>query len=152
MDKYEASAELKQIIKEFLESEGLELVDLIYRHEGRDLFLRVLADKPEGGITLDECARLNYEISLILDEKNILNERYILEVFSPGLDRPLSTRNDFTRCKNKKAKFFLNEPVFGKLEWDGVINRVEGGSVFIDIGGNILEMPIFKINKAKQLI
>jgi len=152
MDKYELTEKLKELIGAYLEGRGLELVDLLYRFEGRDLFLRVLVDTPEGNISIGECASLNKEIGVMLDEQGILNENHILEVFSPGLDRPLYAKNDFSRCKNRLVKVFLKEMVDGKLEWDGIILKVENDAVFIDVKGNILELPFEKINKAKQLI
>lgn len=152
MDRQAIAAELKNIIGEYLLSQGLELVDIIYRHEGRDLILRVLLDRPEGGITLGECARLNIQISNLLDEKDILQTRYVLEVASPGLDRPLKAKNDFLRCINKKARFFLNEPVNGKIELEGTISKVENESVFIESNNEVIEIPLTRINKAKQII
>lgn len=152
MDNYENKEKLKKLIQGYLENQNLELVDLVYHYEGRDLFLRILVDKPQGNICLDECARLNREIGVILDRgMEILNQRYILEVSSPGIDRPITTKKDFLRCRNKKVKFFLKEMVNGKLEWDGTISKVEADTVFADINGEILEIPINKINKAKQL-
>lgn len=143
---------LKRIIQEFLNTKGFDLVDFIYRYAGRDLVLRILVDKPEGSISLDECAYLNIEISRILDEKDILQARYILEVSSPGLDRPLKTKADFLRCINKLVKIFLNEPVNGKTELEGIISNVEGDSVHIDVSGEALEVSISNIAKAKQVI
>jgi len=95
---------------------------------------------------------LNREIGVLLDEKDIIKEKYILEVASPGLDRPLKTRDDFLRLLNKPAKFFLNEVINGKLEWDGSIDRVDQESVFIMAKEGIIELPIIKINKAKLII
>jgi len=152
MHKQEIQEELRAIIQEYLKRKGLELVDLIYRYEGRDSVLRVFADRPEGGISLGECACLNRDISAILDERDILKERYLLEVSSPGADRPLKTKSDFLRCLNKPLKLFLNEPIKGKLEVDGIINKVEGESLYIDISAEIIGIPILKINKAKQII
>ncbi len=152
MDRQEIIAELKDIIGDYLKIQRLDLVDLILRHEGRDLIVRILVDRPEGGITLDECFGLNVQISNLLDEKDILQTRYILEVASPGLDRPLKTKNDFSRCVDKKARFFLNEPVNGKIEFEGVINKVENDSVYIGNNNEIIEIPLTKINKAKQVI
>jgi len=152
MDKQEIIVELEASIGEYLTGCGLQLVELIYRYEGRGLFLRVLVDKPEGGITLGECASLNQEIGIMLDAKDAIKDNYILEVSSPGIDRSLFNKDDFNRCKNKKVKFFLKELIVGKLEWDGVINKIEGDSVFADINGQILEIPISKINKAKQIL
>ena len=152
MDRNALIEELKVVIQDYLKNKNLDLVDLICRYEGRDLVLRVLADKPQGGITLGECAYLNIEISRILDEKDIPEARYILEVSSPGLDRPRETNPEFLRCVNKAVKVFLNEPMDGKLEWDGLINKVEDDSVYIDTPSQRFVIPISKINKAKQII
>jgi ribosome maturation factor RimP len=153
VDRHEKAAELKNIIGEYLKIQRIELVDLILRQEGRDLVLRVFADKPEGGITIGECAGLNERISSLLDEKGILEAGgYILEVSSPGLDRPLKERRDFLRCINKKARFFLNELINGKIELEGLINKVENDSVYVEVNGEVIEIPLTKINKAKQLI
>jgi len=152
MDRESIIAEFKIFLADFLSRKNLDLIDVIHRYEGRDLFLRILVDKPEGGISLGECALLNRELSDILDERNILEQRYILEVSSPGLDRPLKTEADFIRSLNKKVKCFLSELINGKLEWDGVIKKAGEGKVFIETGTGMLEIPLAKINKAKQII
>jgi ribosome maturation factor RimP len=152
MDRQEIIAQLQNIIDDYLKIQGLHLVDLIYRHEGRDLIVRILVDRPEGGITVGECAKLNIQISNLLDEKEILQTRYILEVVSPGLDRPLKTKNDFLRCTNRRVGFFLNEPINGKIELEGLISKVENDSVYIESRSEIIEIPLTKINKAKQII
>lgn len=152
MDRQEIIKELRTVIGDYLKSQNQDLVDLIYRYEGRDLILRILVDRPEGGITVDECAEVNKQISKLLDEKEILKVGYILEVFSPGLDRPLLVKSDFSRCINKQVRFFLSEAVNGKMELTGLIVRVGDNSVYIDIEGEIIELPLFKINRAKQAI
>jgi ribosome maturation factor RimP len=152
MDRQEIIAQLQNIIDDYLKIQGLHLVDLIYRHEGRDLIVRILVDRPEGGITVGECAKLNIQISNLLDEKEIVQTRYILEVVSPGLDRPLKTKNDFLRCTNRRVGFFLNEPINGKIELEGLISKVENDSVYIESRSEIIEIPLTKINKAKQII
>lgn len=152
MDRETLINELSGIIGDYLKGKGLDLVDLIYRYEGRDLFLRILLDKPQGGVSLDDCAQLNNEISKILDEKDILQERYILEVSSPGLDRPLKQKSDFLRCINRKIKIFLNESINGKMEIEGVITKVEDDTVYIEVKREVIAIPLSKINKAKQII
>ncbi|MFH0918562.1 MAG: ribosome maturation factor RimP [Candidatus Omnitrophota bacterium] len=133
-------------------AKGLEFIDLIYRPEGKRLILTVLADKPLGGITLQECAGLSRQLKNLLEEKNIIDGDYILEVSSPGLDRPLKRPKDFLRCLNKEAVFFLNDLVGGKCQWQGEINRVDGSVVFIRTGEQTLEIPLIKINKAQLVI
>jgi len=152
MDRQTLIEELRGMIQEFLIRNQFDLVDLIYRYEGRDLCLRILVDKPEGGITLEDCAHLNKEVSLLLDEKDIMQQKYILEVSSPGLDRPLKTKTDFSRCINRRAKFFLNEAVQGRWEWEGLIQKIENDSIIIETGDVNVKLPLSKIAKAKQVI
>lgn len=152
MDRQQIITELKNIIAEYLKIKGLDLVDLIYRYEGRDLILRVLVDRPLGGINLEECADLNKEISRILDEEDMLQTRYILEVSSPGLDRPLKTKRDFERCINRKVRFFLSEPINGKMELEGIITSAEEDLVYIDNKGESVEVSLLKLTRAKQII
>ena len=152
MDKEALIGELKNIIGDFLQAQNLELVDLIYRFEGRDLFLRILADRPEGGITIGECTNLNRDVGTLLDEKDIIPDRYILEVSSPGLDRPLQTKKDFQRNMNKKVRVFLNELVEAKLEHAGIIVNIGEDIVSIRDNNKIIEIPLVKITKAKLII
>ena len=152
MDREAIIAELNSMIQGLLADKGIELVELINRYEGRDLVLRVLVDRVEGGVTLGDCAGLNKDIGRALDEKNILQENYILEVASPGLDRQLKTKNDFSRCKTREVRFFLNQPINGKIELVGIIERVEDVSLYIDIGGKRVEIPFSNIARAKQVI
>jgi len=150
LDKELLREQLLGIINDYLKSQDLVLVDLIVRYEGNMLALRVFADRPEGGITVDECARINKYIGNVLDEKDLISEKYILEVSSPGLDRPLKTKSDFLRCLGKKVVFFLKEPVYGKLELKGMITEVNDDAVKIEANGSILEIPIINIGKSKQ--
>jgi len=151
MDRDAIVDELKIFISDFLKSQNLDLVEVIHRYEGGDLFLRILVDKPEGGINMGECAQVNRDLGEALDAKNLLQQRYILEVSSPGLDRPLKSETDFKRSLNKNIKFFLNDFINGKVEWDGIINKVSEGKVYITAKDSILEIPLEKINKAKQI-
>ncbi|MBN2830819.1 MAG: ribosome maturation factor RimP [Candidatus Omnitrophica bacterium] len=143
---------LKEIIESFLKQESIDLVNLSLRYEGGNLVLRILADKPGGGITMDECALLNRNLRRLLDEKDIIKDKYILEVSSPGLDRPLKCGNDFMRFLNKRARFFLKTRINGKLEWEGLINRVDTDKVYITVNEGIIAVPFLQINKAKLVI
>jgi ribosome maturation factor RimP len=131
---------------------GFELVQLSCYRAGRSLGVRILADRPEGGITIEECAQLNRQISMTLDEKELIQERYVLEVSSPGLDRPLRTKKDFSRCLNKKVQIFLREPVFEKLQFQGTITNVTDESVKIETAQGAVDIPLAAITKATQAI
>lgn len=152
MDYTEFTEELKKIILPFLEEEGAELVELNFiRMRGKSL-LRLLVDRKCGGISLGDCSRLNQKIGQALDAADTIKESYVLEVSSPGLDRPLKTKNDFLRCLNKKVKFFLKQAMDGKIEIDARVDRAEDEAVVVDMEGKTQEIPLSNIIKAKQII
>ena len=149
MDRSVIVEAVNGVLEDFLRARGLDLVEIICRYERGGFFLKMLVDYPSGGITLGECAVLNREIIQMLERKHILEERYILEVSSPGLDRPLKGKSDFLRSKNKRVRFFLSDLINGKLEWDGLIDKVGDESLYLKRGDQLLEIPLSKINKAK---
>lgn len=144
--------QIKNGISLDLEKNGFCLVEISNFYQGNTLFLRIIVDRHDGGITLDECAHLNNDIGRILDEKNLIQGKYILEVSSPGLNRPLKTKNDFFRCINRRVKFFLSEAINGKIEIEGVIKESQEEGVSIETDKDIVLIPFSKINKAKQII
>ncbi|MCK9594495.1 MAG: ribosome maturation factor RimP [Candidatus Omnitrophica bacterium] len=153
MGKLEIAADLEKIIRERLESLGFDLVELICRYEGPKLALRVFADKPEGGINMDECAEANRALGRILEEGDLIKESFVLEVSSPGLDRVLRTTADFCRVVNKKVKFFLSEPVNGKIEHDGVVRQADPEAVdILTVKEEAVRIPLAKINKARRIL
>jgi ribosome maturation factor RimP len=152
MNRQELILELTNIIAEYLKIKGFDLVDITYRYEGRDLILRVLVDRPCGGITIDECTLINKDIGTVLDEKDIIKDSYTLEVSSPGIGRPLRTKNDFSRCINRKVQIFLRSPIEGKLQWQGRIERIENEIIYIAVKDKVIEIPFSCVSMAKQLI
>jgi ribosome maturation factor RimP len=151
MEKDALLAQLQQIFCEYLALRGIELVELSSRFEGQTLMLQLLVDRPSGGIVLDECAGLNKALCALLEERDLIPQSYVVEVSSPGLDRPLRTRQDFLRCLNKKVKCFLREPINGKIEWDGFIREVSEQSLKLETGEAVLDIPLAVAHKAKQL-
>jgi ribosome maturation factor RimP len=152
IDKYELQEKLKSIIGENLKKEGVILVDLNFTLSGKKSILRILVDVPGGGITLDKCTYINNSISQLLDEENLIQGSYVLEVSSPGVDRPLISKEDFTRCLNRKVKIFLNQLQEGKSEITGVIISVADAGVNVDSEGQIQQIPFDRIRKAKQIV
>ncbi|MGM9949758.1 MAG: ribosome maturation factor RimP, partial [Lysinibacillus sp.] len=80
---------------------NLELVDVEFVKEGRNWFLRVYVDTPEGGIDIDQCAQVSERLSLVLDEKDPIEQNYYLEVSSPGAERPIKKEADFEKAVGK---------------------------------------------------
>ncbi len=149
MDNPDLIESIKKIILPLLEEKGLELVELKFLRAPLGQMLQLLVDRVGAGVSLGECADLNKRIGFILDEQGMINDKYILEVSSPGLDRPLKTKNDFLRSLGKQARFFLLENVNNKIEFTGVIKKVEGDLVYVEVEGSQWQVPISKIRIAK---
>jgi len=92
-----------EIAGRLLVSLGMELVEIEYKREGRAMVLRVYIDKP-GGLNLDDCADVSRELSAILDVEDVIPSRYLLEVSSPGLNRPLTKEADYLRYTGRLVK------------------------------------------------
>ena len=121
---------------------GMELVDVEYRREGHGWVLRFFIDK-EGGIGVDDCAKVSREISAYLEVEDLVAHAYHLEVSSPGLERPLKKKEDFVRFIDRQIRIKLRQPVGGQrvlvgtlcgLEDDTVVLMLEKEKVFIDMG------------------
>jgi len=101
---------VEDVARPLTESLGLELVEIEYKREGRQMVLRLYIDR-QGGVTLDDCAGLSRELSAILDVEDIVPGRYTLEVSSPGLNRPLKSRADYERHRGRLVKIRTFEPM-----------------------------------------
>ncbi len=153
MDRESLLNELKEIVENYLSAHAAVLVELSYIFQDHQNTLRIITDRPDGGITIGECARFNRELGGIIDEKNIISQSYVIEVSSPGLDWPLTLRSDFLRCIGRKVKFFLKEQVNGKIEWDAVISEVTTDEIVgILEDDRSINFALSNIRKGKQLI
>ena len=131
---------------------GFEFVDIHIHPTAQGISIQILADKPSGGISLDECATLNRSLGQALEEQNFIGQHYILEVSSPGLDRAFKKKRDFERVVGRELIIFLLEPVEGRIEYQGQLKSVIGESIVIDFKAKDVFIPLEKINKAKQII
>ena len=152
-DKYMLQEKLKTAIDDYLKEKDIVLVNLDLQTQGRKFILRILVDQPEGGITLDRCAYLNNAIGQFLDNENLIQTKYVLEVSSPGLDRPLLTREDFSRCLNRRVRIFFNQcQEEGRHEILGTLISVNDTGLELDLGSQTQQIPFVGIRKAKQAI
>ena len=103
MAKPDVTETVTGIATTLLSSQGMELVDLEYKREGREFVLRLFIDKP-GGVTLDDCAAISHELSESLDVEDGVASHYNLEVSSPGLNRPLKKASDYERYVGRLVK------------------------------------------------
>jgi len=128
--------EIETILTPLVEQEGGEIVDLQWRREGHQWVLRLFLDKPEG-ITLDDCAVFSDRIGAFLDEKNAIEQSYVLEISSPGLDRVVKKDKDFARFAGKAVKVRIKIPENGQRRFAGVLNGLHDGKVAVQVGADV---------------
>ncbi len=147
---------IESLAKKVFEEAGMDLIELKVGGHHNDVLIQITADKPSGGITIRECAILNKTLAAAIDQENLLPpEIFSLELSSPGLDRPLVTRKDFTRSIGHKLHFWLNEPIGigGKKEARGMLAEVGESSLTISTSGNHkLVLPLSSIIKGMLVI
>ena len=117
-----------------IESEGFELVRLRFTGS-KTKTLQIMAERPDGTMTAEECAKLSRALSVMLDEVDPIEDDYVLEVSSPGIDRPLTRLKDFERWAGFDAKLTLNTLVEGRKRFKGVLDGVEDDNILIDLEG-----------------
>ncbi len=131
-EEYEAKTE--QLVQPITDAHQFELVDVEYEKEGSNWYLRVYIDK-QGGITIDDCELVSRALSDILDEKDFIDDAYILEVSSPGLTRPLKKDKDFARSIGEEVEIKLYKPLNKRKDYCGILEAYDADTVTIDEDG-----------------
>lgn len=135
-----------------IESEGYTLVDVELKGKGGSRVLRLFIDKPDGGITLDDCQKVSELVSPVLDVEDVVEGRYYLEVSSPGINRRIRKKTDFERFVANTVTIHARSPVDGRRKITGVIEGVEDAEVLIryDRSGveKISRVPLAVIDRA----
>jgi ribosome maturation factor RimP len=123
---------LADIVNPVIEGMGFELVR-IRLMGGNTRTLQIMADRPEGGIEVDDCGEISIAVSAILDVEDPIEENFILEVSSPGIDRPLTRLKDFEMWKGWEARIETTELIDGRRRFKGTLGGVEEEEVLIVI-------------------
>jgi ribosome maturation factor RimP len=123
---------LAEIVGPVIEGLGFELVR-IRLMGGRTRILQIMADRPEGGIVVEDCARISTAVSAVLDVEDPIEDNYVLEVSSPGIDRPLTRLKDFEMWSGYEARIETTELIDGRRRFKGELAGTEGDEVLIEI-------------------
>ena len=123
---------LAAILTPVVEGMGYELVR-VRLMAGRNKTLQIMADRPEGGIDVDECGEISTAVSATLDVEDPIEDAYTLEVSSPGIDRPLTRLKDFDVWAGYEAKIETTELIDGRRRFRGTLQGLEDGEVLIEV-------------------
>ena len=147
-------AQIEGVIKPIVLSFGLEFVGIEMIHSS-PLVLRVYIDQ-EGGVVIDKCSGVSRQISSSLDVENLISAKYLLEVSSPGIDRPLFRIADFEKFVSKQVVVKLHSSIEGRKKIIGTIKSVDGNQITLaeDAGGNTTDcvIPFDQVKKANLRI
>ncbi len=133
MAKKDYESRTEELILPLLEEAGFELVDVEWVKEGGVWYLRAYIDK-EGGITIDDCTLISRKLSDLLDEQDFITEdNYMLEVSSPGLDRPLKKDKDLERSIGKDVEVRLYKALDGNKEYTGILKAYDADNVTVQM-------------------
>jgi ribosome maturation factor RimP len=123
---------LAAIVAPVIAGMGFELVRLRLMG-GKTRVLQIMADRPDGGIDVEDCAQISTAVSAVLDVEDPIDENYVLEVSSPGIDRPLTRLKDFDAWADYEARIETSELIDGRRRFKGMLRGTEGDEVLIEI-------------------
>ena len=142
---------IREAAERVARSVGIDVVDVEWK-VGKQRFLRVYIDKPEG-VSHKDCETVSNQLSVILDVEDLVpGPHYILEVSSPGLDRKLTKPAEFERFAGRLAKISTNEPVENQKFFEGRLAGFAEGKVQIEVKGRVIALPMEGIRKANLVV
>jgi len=143
-------AELARLLEPTVESLGYELADLELRIGGKNGLVRVFIDRPEG-VGLEDCEAVSRQVSALLDVEDPVPGHYVLEVSSPGLDRPLRGPDDYRRFAGRLAKVVVTEPVDNQKAFEGRLGGIEDNeTVLLEArNGRLHKLPLRLIARGR---
>ena len=136
-----------ELVEPALQGIGYELVEVEYLCERGRWVLRLYIDR-EKGITLDDCAGVSRELGDVLDSRDLIPHKYVLEVSSPGLNRPLRKERDFTQRIGRKIKVRMMAPVQGRRNFVGTLTDFRDRTLFLEVDRQTFALPWPEVEKA----
>ena len=140
-----------EMLEPSIESLGYEFVGVEYRSGGQGGgLLRVYIDS-EQGITVDDCQKVSYQVSGVLDVNDPIPGHYTLELSSPGMDRLLFRAEDYRRFAGSLVKLRLAYPVEGRRKFTGRLQGLEDGNILLELDGEQLSLQLEQVDQARLL-
>ncbi len=131
----ELSRHLHELLEPAVRAMGYDLVRVRFTGAQLRPVLQVMAERPDGGMDVEDCAELSRAVSALLDVEDPIQGEYELEVSSPGIDRPLVRLEDFERFAGFDAKIELAAPRDGRRRFKGRLKGLDGDGVVLELTG-----------------
>jgi ribosome maturation factor RimP len=147
------TARIETLIAPSLEAMGYRLVRVAVTGGRSTQVLQVMAERmDERPMGVDDCTEVTHTVSALLDVADPIEHTYLLEVSSPGIDRPLVRREDYERFQGHEAKLELTAPIEGRRRFRGKLLGVEADRVRLNLGAEVVEVPLARIQRAKLVL
>jgi ribosome maturation factor RimP len=141
------------LIAPSLEAMGYRLVRVAVTGGRSTPVLQVMAERmDERPMGVDDCTEVTHTVSALLDVADPIEHTYLLEVSSPGIDRPLVRREDYERFQGHEAKLELTAPIEGRRRFRGKLLGIEADRVRLNLGAEVVELPLARIQRAKLVL
>ena len=142
-----ASVPVVNVIEPVVTGLGYELVGAEFGQAENGVTLRVYIDKPDG-IVMEDCAAVSRQLNAVLDVEDTIKTAYLLEVSSPGVDRPLFTEDHFAVQKGEEIRVRMADGVAGRRNFKGELVSVKDGIATVEVDGIDYELPINDVEQA----
>ncbi len=149
------AADIAALVEPALTEMGFRLVRVVI--SGRDgTTLQIMAERPDGTMTVEDCAEVSRQLSPLLDAHDPIHGHYMLEISSPGIDRPLVRASDFVAWAGHEARVETREPIDGRRRFRGLLNGLDGAEVQLEVpadqGGPEVKVPVGSISEARLVL
>jgi ribosome maturation factor RimP len=139
---------LWELIEPIVDPEGLELVELEYRPQGKKALLRIYIDGPQG-VTIEDCELIARQVGALLDMEDPIPGAYDLEVSSPGINRVLRKAKHFAMHVGAPVKVTAMEKIRGRANFKGILEDVSDSDVKVNVDGEVFHINLENIKKAR---
>ena len=151
--KMNTEERIKQIIESSVNAEGFDLVRVLFSGAEKDNTLQIMVERLDGtNMTSDDCEKLSRSLSALLDVEDVIQSRYLLEITSPGIDRPLVKLADYDRFKGREAKIETLLPIDGRKRFKGELLGTDGKKIILNFEGKEIKIDFEAITKAKLVL
>jgi ribosome maturation factor RimP len=154
MEQGTLTKKIERTIAPMAQTMGYDIVRVLMLGAGTSRpTLQIMAERPDGTMLIDDCSRLSQAVSALLDVENLIEEAYVLEVSSPGIDRPLTRLKDFERYTGFETRIEMHTPQDGQRKFKGILRGIDGDLILLEQeNGTTARLPFGELDKAKLIL
>lgn len=143
---------IESLVAPAIEALGIELWGCEYIAAGKDSTLRIYIDRPQVGVTVDDCAKVSRQVSAIMDVEDPISSAYLLEISSPGMDRPLFKPEHYPPYIGKTVNVRSRLAIMGRRKFKGELLEANSEQIVVEVDREVYEIPLSSIDKANLVV